>query len=237
MDASEIIIKVDRVSMSYPIKRGFLKWSRHYPLKDVSFNLHRGETLGIIGRNGAGKSSLLRMIADIIEPDTGKIVNFGASVSLLALGVGFVPYLTGRENAILSGMLMGMSKREVVSRMDAIIEFSGIGDFIDQPLRVYSSGMRSRIGFSTAIQANPDVLLIDEILGVGDEDFRIKSLAEIKKLIRSDKTVVLVSHQMPAIKELCDRVIWIDYGSVQFLGSTDEAIMQYACDVKKGSGQ
>lgn len=237
MDKNEIIIKVDRVSMSYPIKSGFFKWSRHYPLKDVSFNLHRGETLGIIGRNGAGKSSLLRMIADIIEPDTGTIVNFGASVSLLALGVGFVPYLTGRENAILSGMLMGMSKREVESRMDAIIEFSGIGDFIDQPLRVYSSGMRSRIGFSTAIQANPDVLLIDEILGVGDEDFRIKSLAEIKKLIRSDKTVVLVSHQMPAIKELCDRVIWIDYGSVQFLGPTDEAIMQYTSNVKKVSGQ
>jgi len=173
------------------------------------------------------------MIAGIVEPDAGEVVNCGVSVSLQALGVGFVPHLTGRENAILSGMLMGFSKREMESKMGAIIEFSGIEDFIDQPLRVYSAGMKARIGFATAIQADPDVLLIDEVLGVGDDEFRVKSLGMMKNIIRSDKTVVLVSHQINIIKELCDRVVWIEDGLVRFVGETQEALAQYTVNTSK----
>ena len=233
MGKREAVIEVSGVGLSYPIRSGFLKWSRYWPLLDISFEVFRGETLGLIGRNGVGKSSLLRMIAGIVEPDLGKIINRGVSVSLQSLGVGFVPYLTGRENAILSGMLMGLDREEIESRMRAIIDFSGLGEFIDQPLKVYSSGMKSRLGFSTAIQADPDVLLIDEVLGVGDDEFRIKSLAEMKKRIRSDKTVLLVSHQASIVKELCDRVVWIEGGSIQFVGAAQEALSQYACSANK----
>lgn len=227
MANKDVLISVQDVTVSYPIKKGYLKWDKYTPLKNISFDLHRGETLGIIGRNGAGKSTLLRMIAGIIEPDAGKIINHGARVSLLALGVGFMPFLTGRENAMLSGMLLGMRRREILKRMDAIIEFSGLGDFIDQPLRTYSSGMTARLGFSVSIQATPDALLIDEVLGVGDEDFRKKSTEEMKRLIRSDTAIILVSHSIPVINELCDRAILIDQGTIKLAGQTVDVLEQY----------
>jgi lipopolysaccharide transport system ATP-binding protein len=167
------------------------------------------------------------MIAGIIEPDGGRIVNHGARVSLLSLGAGFMPHLTGRENAILSGMLLGFRHKEIAQHLDAIIDFSGIRDFIDQPLHTYSSGMRARLGFSTAIQLDPDVLLIDEVLGVGDEDFRIKSTTEMKRLIKSEKSVVLVSHALPIVRELCDKVVWIDDGIVRYEGDTENVLKQY----------
>ena len=232
MTTGDVVISVCNVSVSYQVKQGFMKWSRHAPLKNISFDLHRGETLGIIGRNGAGKSSLLRMIAGIVEPDGGRIVNHGAKVSLLSLGVGFMPHLSGRDNATLSGLLLGLSKREIQERMDAIIEFSELGDFIDRPLRTYSSGMRARLSFSTALQINPDVLLLDEILGVGDEKFRAKSNAIIKQIIKSDKTVVLVSHQTPIIRELCDRLVWIEDNHVKLIGDTSSVLKEYITSVK-----
>lgn len=227
MANKDVLISVQDVTVSYPIKKGYLKWDKYTPLKNISFDLHRGETLGIIGRNGAGKSTLLRMIAGIIEPDAGKIVNHGVRVSLLALGVGFMPFLTGRENAMLSGMLLGMRRREILKRMDAIIEFSGLGEFIDQPLRTYSSGMTARLGFSVSIQATPDALLIDEVLGVGDEDFRKKSTEEMKRLIRSDTAIILVSHNIPVINELCNRAILIDQGTIKSAGLTADVLEQY----------
>jgi lipopolysaccharide transport system ATP-binding protein len=227
MANKDVLVSVQDVTVSYPIKKGYLKWGKHTPLKNISFDLHRGETLGIIGRNGAGKSTLLRMIAGIIEPDAGKIVNHGARVSLLALGVGFMPFLTGRENAMLSGMLLGMRRREILKRMDAIIEFSGLGEFIDQPLRTYSSGMTARLGFSVSIQSTPDALLIDEVLGVGDEDFRKKSAEEMKRLIRSDTAIILVSHNIPVINELCNRAILIDQGTIKSAGLTADVLEQY----------
>jgi lipopolysaccharide transport system ATP-binding protein len=227
MDGKDVLISVRDVTVSYPIKTSYLRWNKYTPLKNISFDLHRGETLGIIGRNGAGKSTLLRMIAGIIEPDAGQIINYGARVSLLALGVGFMPHLTGRENAILSGLLLGMRKRDILKRMDAIIEFSGLGDFIDQPLRTYSSGMNARLGFSVAIQATPDALLIDEVLGVGDEDFRKKSTEEMKRLIRSDTAIILVSHSIPVINEFCDRAILIDHGTIALAGQTAEVLEHY----------
>lgn len=228
MSEHEVLISLQNVSLSYPVRAGFLKWSRYTPLKDISFDLHCGETIGIIGRNGAGKSTLLRMIAGIVEPDSGRIVNHGARVSLLSLGVGFVPHLSGRENAMLSGMLLGLRKNAIAQKMDAIIEFSGLEQFIDQPLHAYSSGMRARLGFSVALQIDPDVLLIDEVLGVGDEEFRIKSTAEMKSLIKSDKTVVLVSHNLATLGELCDRLAWIDDGRVRQMGPTAEMLGQYS---------
>jgi lipopolysaccharide transport system ATP-binding protein len=227
MANKDVLVSVQDVTVSYPIKKGYLKWGKYTPLKNISFDLHRGETLGIIGRNGAGKSTLLRMIAGIIEPDAGKIVNYDARVSLLALGVGFMPFLTGRENAMLSGMLLGMRRREILKRMGAIIEFSGLGEFIDQPLRTYSSGMIARLGFSVSIQATPDALLIDEVLGVGDEDFRKKSTEEMKRLIRSDTAIILVSHSIPVINELCNRAILIDQGTIKSAGLTAEVLEQY----------
>lgn len=228
MSAHEVLISLQNVSMSYTVRAGVFKWSKYTPLKDISFDLHRGETVGIVGRNGAGKSTLLRLIAGILEPDGGLIVNRGARVSLLSLGVGFVPHLSGRENAMLSGMLLGLRKDEIMRKMDAIRDFSGLGNFFDRPLHTYSSGMRARLGFSVAIQVDPDVLLIDEVLGVGDEEFRTKSTAELKRLIKSDKTVVLVSHNLATVCELCDRLVWIEDGRVMQMGSTEEVLAQYA---------
>jgi lipopolysaccharide transport system ATP-binding protein len=235
MSEHEILISLENVSLSYPVRTGLFKWSKYTPLNGISFDLHRGETVGIIGRNGAGKSSLLRMIAGIIEPDSGRVVNHGARVSLLSLGVGFVPHLSGRENAMLSGMLLGLRKKEIAQRMDAIIEFSGLKRFIDQPLRTYSSGMRARLGFSVAIQVDPDVLLIDEVLGVGDEEFRTKSSAELKKLIRSNKTVALVSHNLQTLRELCDRLVWVENGKVIQQGGVEETLASYKGDASIGS--
>ena len=228
MSAHEVLISLQNVSMSYTVRAGMFGWSKFTPLNNISFDLHRGETVGVIGRNGAGKSTLLRLIAGILEPDVGHIVNHGARVSLLALGVGFVPHLSGRENAMLSGMLLGLRKSAIALKMDAIRKFSGLGDFFDQSLHTYSSGMRARLGFSVAIQVDPDVLLIDEVLGVGDEEFRTKSTAELKRMIKSDKTVVLVSHNLATLSELCDRLAWIEDGRIKQMGPTEQMLEQYA---------
>lgn len=228
MSAHEILISLQNVSMSYTVRAGMFKWAKHTPLNGISFDIHRGETIGVIGRNGVGKSTLLRLIAGILEPDDGRIVNHGARVSLLSLGVGFVPHLSGRENAMLSGMLLGLRRSEIARRLDAIRNFSGLGSFFDQPLHTYSSGMRARLGFSVAIQVDPDVLLIDEVLGVGDEEFRTKSTAEMKQMIKSDKTVVLVSHNLATVSEMCDRLVWIEGGRIRQVGSTAEILAQYA---------
>ncbi len=227
MSTHEVLISLEKVSMSYAIRKGMFGWSKYTPLHDISFDIHRGETVGVIGRNGAGKSTLLRLIAGILEPDGGRVVNRGARVSLLSLGVGFVPHLSGRQNAMLSGMLLGLRKSEIAQRMNAIMEFSDLGNFFDQPLQTYSSGMRARLGFSVAIQVDPDVLLIDEMLGVGDEEFRVKSTAEMKRLINSDKTIVLVSHSLPTLKELSDKLIWIDKGCVQHQGDVETVLSKY----------
>ena len=227
MKPGEVLISIQNVSIAYSIKRGFLKWSKFTPLKSISFDLHRGETVGIIGRNGAGKSTLLRAIAGIIEPDGGCIINHGARVSLLSLGVGFMPNLSGRENAMLSGMLMGLSRTQIKNRIDAIMDFAELGDFFDQPLRNYSTGMRARLGFATAIQIDPDVLLVDEVLGVGDEEFRAKSAAAMKKLIKSEKTVILASHVIAMMKDLCDRIVWIENGFAKSTGPAESVLKEY----------
>ena len=202
-------------------------------LQDISFDLYPGETLGIIGRNAAGKSTLLRLLAGIIRHDRGVFVNHGQSAVLLSLQAGFVPYLTGRENAILGGLLLGLRRHEVEERMPAIIEFSELGDFIDLPLSSYSSGMRARLGFAVAYQVDPDILLIDETLGVGDEAFQAKSSHAMHERIRSDRTIVLVSHAAGTIRDLCDRVMWMEEGVTRAVGDVKEVMQAYHEDMDR----
>jgi lipopolysaccharide transport system ATP-binding protein len=210
-----------------------MKSTRYWPLRDVSFDLHAGETLGVIGKNGVGKSTLLRIIAGIIAPNTGKMMVHrpGLRISLISLGAGFVPYLSGRENAILSGMLLGASKKEILSRLDDISAFSELDGFFDQPVNTYSTGMRARLGFSVAYYIDPDVILLDEVLGVGDEVFRNKSTAAMKEQIKSEKTVVLVSHSLPLIREICDRLVWIEDGKTQAQGKVPEVLEAYLMSI------
>lgn len=209
---SRPVLRIKNVGVSYRRRAGFFRWSHYCALKDVSFDLYHGETLGVIGRNGAGKSTLLKLLAGIISPDCGEITNSGCSVSLLSLQAGFIPNLTGRENAILSGMLLGLHRMEIEKKMDQIVSFSGLEDFIDEPVKSYSVGMRARLGFSVAFQADPDVLLIDEVLGVGDAEFKKKSAEAMQSKINSNKTIVLVSHDERLIDSLCDRKILIEGG-------------------------
>ncbi len=218
--------------MAYRRKSGVFRHEKFWALNDVSFDVYHGETLGVVGRNGAGKSSLLRILAGIVSPDKGRVVNHGVTASLLSLQVGFLNHLTGRENAILSGMMLGLSKDQVLKKIDGIREYSDIGDFFDQPVNSYSSGMRARLGFSVAIYINPDVILLDEVLGVGDIEFREKSSETIKSIIKSDKTVVLVSHNGSVIKRLCDRVVWIDNMQTRMQGDPEEVVTCYEQSIK-----
>lgn len=227
-DKTQPLLSLDRVGLAFrPSGLSLRPKPPFWVLKDVSFTLHHGETLGVIGRNAAGKSTLLRLLAGIIEHDRGTFVNHGHTAALLSLQTGFVPYLTGRQNAILSGILLGLRRREVEARMEAIIEFSELGDFIDAPLSTYSSGMRARLGFAVAYQVEPDILLIDEVLGVGDESFKAKSIAAMRARMRSDKTIVLVSHNAGTIRELCDRAVWIEEGVTRAVGPVDEVTASY----------
>lgn len=220
-------VRLQRIGVRYQTRRGLSGHNTHWALKDVSFEIRHGETVGILGRNGAGKSTLLRVLAGIIAPDRGSIVSDGSRASLLSLQVGFLTHLTGRQNAILSGILLGMSRAQVESCMGDIIEFAELGTFIDQPLGAYSAGMRARLGFAVAFQANPDILLVDEVLGVGDVEFREKSSLRMRERIRSDKTVVLVSHSLETLKELCDRLVWIEDGRTFGSGPVDAMLEAY----------
>lgn len=220
------VFSLQDVGISYRKKRGIFG-EPFWALKKVSFDLFQGETLGIIGRNGAGKSTLMRVMSGIVQPDCGTFINYGYKVSLLSLQLGFISYLTGRENAILGGMLMGLRRKEIEARIPAIKEFSELGDFFEKPINTYSSGMNARLGFSVAFQVDPDVLLVDEVLGVGDEDFRLKSTKVMQERIRSNKTVVFISHDAKMIEKLCDRVVWIEHGESRIEGKPKEVIEKY----------
>lgn len=225
--AKKPILSLRNVGAYYWRRRHYFKRERFWALEEISFDLHHGESLGVIGRNGAGKSTLLKLLAGIIGPDQGKVETVGLQATLLSLQVGFIPYLTGRENAILSGMLLGMHREEVEFKMDEILQFSELGDFFDQPISSYSSGMRARLGFSVAFNLEPDILLIDEVLGVGDAEFKQKSSNEMKRKIRSNKTIVLVSHSTSTIRELCDRAVWIEAGKTRAEGDTETVLSAY----------
>ena len=224
----EPIISLQDVAVRYKRSGNVFRRKSYYDaLKSITLDIYPGETLGILGRNGAGKSTLLRVISGIIRPDKGKLVNQGASVSLLALQTGFDPNLNGWDNAILSGMLQGYARREVEAQLDEIIEYSELGDFFFEPLRTYSTGMRARLGFSITTIISPDILLIDEVLGVGDQHFRQKAERTMVAKIHSQQTVVLVSHSHHQIVRLCDRAVLIDEGISYATGEPHEILRLY----------
>ncbi|MFC1524247.1 ABC transporter ATP-binding protein [Thermodesulfobacteriota bacterium] len=231
----EPVIRVENVGVRFRTHRSFFKNQEIDALKDVSFNLYLGDSLGIIGRNGAGKSTLLRLLGGIILPDSGKVINNNVKTALLALQVGFDQELSGRANTLLSGMLLGFRREEVLEKQEKIADFSELGLFLDRPVKTYSAGMKARLGFSIALELSPDVLLIDEVLGVGDVEFRKKSTKVMKKKLLSDQTIVLVSHQGPMIKELCNRAVWIEDGKTMMEGDANEVVTAYEKHVTGGS--
>ncbi|WP_035781026.1 ABC transporter ATP-binding protein [Butyrivibrio sp. LB2008] len=199
-----------------------------HAVKNVSFETKRGEILGIIGKNGSGKSTMLKALAGIFRPDEGNIDLRGNSISLMSIGVGFNEDSTGRKNIILSGMLLGFTEEEMIEKSKDIIEFAEIGDFIDMPVRTYSSGMHSKLAFAITANLDTDIMLVDEVLAVGDERFRQKSLEKMKTLITDkNRTVIMVSHEMNTMAELCDRILWINDGEVKEIGDTQKVIDDY----------
>ena len=218
---------------SYSIKKSLLHFHRNkvdefQAIRNVSFNVPKGNILGIVGKNGSGKSTMLNAIAGIFAPDSGTIDLKGNSVSLLSIGVGFQRELTGRENIILSGMLLGFSEKAVRERMEEIIEFSELGKFIDAPVRTYSSGMYSKLAFSITAILETDIMLIDEVLSVGDARFKKKSYNKMKQLISEEnRTVVMVSHDTKTLDGLCDEILWLHDGEIKMYGNTKEVLEKY----------
>ena len=234
------IITVDNVSMHFRMDKNrttslkewvvsFLKGKQQYEefhaLENVTFDVKRGEIFGVIGRNGAGKSTLLKVVSGIYKPTSGKAVSAGRIAPMLELGSGFDLELSGRDNIFLNGAILGFSEEFLKSKYDEIVAFSELGDFIHQPIKTYSSGMMMRLAFSVATIVEPEILIVDEILAVGDASFQQKSRARMLKLMRGGTTVLFVSHSMDQIREMCDRVLWLDHGQVKMLGDT-----QTVCD-------
>jgi len=205
-----------------------------WALRHVSFTVERGDTVGIIGRNGSGKSTVLRVIAGVYPPDEGKVSVNGEVSTLFSLGAGFQPELSGRDNIYLNGIMVGLKKDRIEEIFDVIIEFAELGDFIDMPVRTYSSGMRARLGFAIAMHSDKDIVLIDEIMGAGDAAFKQKADVEMSRII-GERTVIIVSHNMSTIEKFANKVIWLDRGVMAAMGEPKEVIEQYlaASKVKK----
>ena len=221
----ETLLSLKNVALHYQQSgRLFAPKKTHLALKSISFELYRGETLGILGRNGAGKSTLLRVLSGVLKPDSGTITNHGASISLLSLQAGFNMDLCGRDNAILSSMLQGRNCRLTDAELASICEYAELGKFFDMPVRAYSTGMRARLGFAISNFLSPDILLIDEVLSVGDAEFKKKAERTMMAKILSDQTVVLVSHAEEQIKRLCDRVLVLEGGIVVAQGDPGEVL-------------
>lgn len=217
----------------FSIKRSFFKGTKNSKeifeaVKGISFEVEKGKILGFIGKNGSGKSTTLRALAGIFSPDSGVIDLHGNTVSLLSIGVGFQPKLTGYENIYLSGMLLGFSESQIKEKEKEIIEFADIGDFIYKPVKTYSSGMHSKLAFAITAILETDIMLIDEVLSVGDAAFKEKSYNKMKELISDEnRTVVIVSHSLDTIKNLCDEVLWLHNGEIKKIGKPENVIEQY----------
>lgn len=207
--------------------RGKIKYEEFWALKNVSFEVERGEVVGIIGHNGAGKSTLLKVISGILKPTGGELEVHGNVVPMLELGSGFDHDLTGRENIFLNGSILGYSEKYLKEKYDQIVEFSELGKFIDVPIRNYSSGMLMRLAFSIATVVQPEILIVDEILAVGDAAFQEKSKARMLELMSGGTTVLFVSHSLEQIREMCDRVIWLEHGQIKAIGATKEICDAY----------
>ena len=202
-------------------------------VKDVTFEVPRGRTLGVIGRNGSGKSTLLKLVAGITKPTSGDVKVNGRISALIELGAGFHPEISGRENVFINGIMLGLTKREVARRFDEIVEFAELKDFIDAPVKTYSSGMYMRLGFGVAIHVDPDVLLVDEVLAVGDEGFTHKCLDKFAEFKRRGKTILLVTHSLGLVERFCDEALWMDAGSMQAMGDPKRVVGAYITDVEE----
>ena len=234
-------IEFRHVSKSFPrvtgqqlLRTHILRWfgsgaphAEFFALKDVSFKMEHGESVAVVGRNGAGKSTLLGLAAGLATPQSGSVAIHGKVNALLELGSGFHPDLTGAENLIMNAALLGLSRRKTMERVEQIVEYSGLGEFINEPLRTYSSGMVVRLGFSVAIQADPDILLIDEILAVGDAGFQEKCRRTMEDLVGAGKSLLFVSHAAQSVRQMCKRAIWLDHGAVMMDGDVSDVLDAY----------
>lgn len=235
-------IRLEHVGVEYLVPRERIRSLKEYAirrlkrriffdefqaLRDVSAEVGSGESLGIVGRNGAGKSTLLRVIARVIPPSSGRVLVVGRVAPILELGLGISGELTGRENVLLQGSLLGFSRASMRQRMDRIVEFAELADFIDSPVRTYSTGMAARLSFSVATDVEPDILLIDEVLAVGDERFQLKCEERMRRFRDAGKTIVFVSHSAPLVRQVCSRAIWIHAGAVVADGPADEVTEAY----------
>lgn len=240
-------VRVDEVSKRFrlyhernqTLKSAILRGrtSKHedfWALRDVSFDVAAGETHGLIGANGSGKSTLLKCLAKIYWPTSGTIEYQGRMASLLEVGSGFHLELSGRENIYLNGSILGMSRKEIDSKFDEIVEFSGVERFLDQPVKNYSSGMYVRLGFSIAINVNPDILVVDEVLSVGDEEFQRRSFQKFRELKKQGKTIILVTHAMAVVRDLCESVTWLSHGALQQSGPTERVVDSYLKSIDEG---
>lgn len=238
----EAAVRLENVSVKYvaPSERfntfkeyairwlqGKVKHQSFLALNNVNLTVYQNEIFGIIGNNGAGKSTLLKLVSRVLRPSSGRVYVKGRVAPLLELGAGFHPELSGRENVFLNGAMLGFSRTEMNRKFSEIVDFSEIGDFIEAPLRTYSSGMQARLGFSVAMDVDPDILILDEILSVGDESFQHKCLRRIDEIIRGKATVMIVSHNMEMIEKMCQRTAWLDHGEVKAIGETREVIDTY----------
>lgn len=242
LELTEEVMRLENVSVRYRVpqerigtfKEYIIRWMQRriehqsfWALKDVSLSVHRGEVFGVIGQNGAGKSTLLKLIARVLRPSQGRVWVKGRVAPLLELGAGFHPELTGRENIYLNGAILGFSRSEMDAKFQRIVDFAELGDFIDAPLRTYSSGMWARLGFAVATDTNPDILIVDEVLSVGDEAFQRKSAERIDEFRSQGTMILLVSHNMGLIESMCQRIAWLDHGRVMAIGSASSVVHHY----------
>ena len=239
IEVKDLVISYQNLKKT-SIKKTLLHLKRQKPdrfvaVKGISFYVREGEILGIIGKNGSGKSTTLNALAGIFSPDSGSIDLNGHSISLLSIGVGFIREMTGRENITLSGMLLGFTEEQVKAKEQEIIDFAEIGEFIDMPVRTYSSGMYTKLAFSITAILETDIMLIDEVLSVGDQKFKKKSYEKMKSLISNkDRTVVIVSHSIETLKQLCDTVMWMHEGQIKRIGDPNEVLDEYGAFMEKG---
>jgi len=239
---AETSLRLDGVSVRYRVpherivslKEFAIRWLRRrvrfedfWALSAVDLEVARGEVFGVVGANGAGKSTLLKVVARVLRPTRGRVRVWGRVAPLLELGAGFDMELTGRENVLLNGTILGYSRADVAARFDRIVEYAGLAEFIDAPVRTYSSGMVARLGFAVATDVPPEVLLVDEVLAVGDADFQSRSVERIRSFRDRGTTIILVTHNLAAVREMCDRVAWLQRGRVRAVGPTDETVERY----------
>ena len=240
--SNSVVIQLENVGVRYRVsterishfKEYAIRWLQHrikqrdfWALKDINLSIYKGETFGLIGSNGAGKSTTLKLVARVFRPTIGRVVVRGVVAPLLEFGAGFHPELTGRENIYLNGAVMGFTRKEMEKKVERIMDFAELGDFIDVPMRTYSSGMWTRLGFAVTTDVDADILIIDEVLSVGDEAFQRKSTRRLQDFRKKGVTTLLVSHDMKTIKKMCNRAAWLDQGQIKAVGETEKVVSAY----------